>query len=218
MKVLLFGATGMIGQGVLRECLADDSITQVLSISRSSTGTVHPKFREFLVADLTTLDQYENELAGYDACLFSAGVTSLGLSEAEYLRITHDVTLAAVNPILRASPLCTIVYVSGAGADSSEQGRVMWARVKGKTENTLIRLSDRTYIFRPSLIIPLDGIRSRTGWYNAVYALLRPITPVVRKLGPALVTTTRQLGRAMIAVGRNGYSKRILEMPDINSL
>jgi uncharacterized protein YbjT (DUF2867 family) len=216
LNVLLFGATGMIGQGVLRECLLDPNVDQVVAVGRRSTGRTHPKLREVVHADLLNLAPVRNQLAGFDACFFCLGVTSLGLTEAEYSKVTYDLTLAVANALLPVNPGMTFIYVSGASTDSTEHGRAMWARVKGRTENALLRLPFRgVYMFRPGAIIPLHGIRSATGWYNAIYAVLRPLYPLLRRLAPKMFTTTEQVGRAMIAVARDGYSTRILEMDDL---
>jgi uncharacterized protein YbjT (DUF2867 family) len=159
MKVIIFGATGMVGQGVLRECLLDPDVRRVLSIGRSATGQRHEKLRELIRADLLDYSAIENELRGYDACFFCLGITSLGLSEEQYRRVTYDITMAAAKALARLNPDMTFVYVTGAGTDSTEHGRTMWARVKGETENALLRLPFRAaYMFRPAAIQPLYGI------------------------------------------------------------
>jgi uncharacterized protein YbjT (DUF2867 family) len=159
MKVIIFGATGMVGQGVLRECLLDPDVRRVLSIGRSATGQRHEKLRELIRADLLDYSAIENELRGYDACFFCLGITSLGLSEEQYRRVTYDITMAAAKALARLNPDMTFVYVTGAGTDSTEHGRTMWARVKGETENALLRLPFRAaYMFRPAAIQPLHGI------------------------------------------------------------
>ena len=216
MKVLLFGASGMVGQGALRECLLDSTVTRVVTVVRKPTGRKHEKLKELVQPDLATLASLKGQLTGFDACLFCAGVSALGMTEEQYTRLTYDLTLGVAKTLLRTSPDLTFVYVSGAGTDSSEKGRIMWARVKGRTENALLSMPFRAaYMFRPSLIMPLHGIRSSTRWYNAVYAAIRPIYPILRGIAPRTITTTEQLGRAMIAVARNGYSRHILEMADI---
>jgi uncharacterized protein YbjT (DUF2867 family) len=159
MKVIIFGATGMVGQGVLRECLLDPDVRRVLSIGRSATGQRHEKLRELIRADLLDYSAIENELRGYDACFFCLGITSLGLSEEQYRRVTYDITMAAAKALARLNPDMTFVYVTGAGTDITEHGRTMWARVKGETENALLRLPFRAaYMFRPAAIQPLYGI------------------------------------------------------------
>jgi uncharacterized protein YbjT (DUF2867 family) len=219
MNVLLFGASGMVGQGVLRECLLDSEVAKVLTVVRKPTGRQHEKLTELVQPDLATLASLEPQLTGFDACFFCAGVSSLGMTEEEYARVTYDLTLGAAKTLLRTSPDLTFVYVSGAGTDGSEKGRMMWARVKGRTENALLSLPFRAaYMFRPGAIMPLHGIRSSTRWYNLVYAAVRPIYPVLRRVPPNMITTTEQLGRAMLAVARKGYSTHVLEMADINRL
>lgn len=219
MKVLLFGATGMIGQGVLRECLLDPQVAQVLSVGRRPTGQTHPKLREILHGDLHDYSAIEGELSGLDACFFCLGVTSAGLGEEAYQRITLEATLAAATPLARLNPHMTFAYISGAGADSTEQGRVMWARVKGRTENALLRLPFKAvYLFRPGAIQPLHGITSRTKLYRILYALLNPFFPLLKRIAPDSFTTTEQLGRAMLHAARDGAPKTVLENADINRL
>lgn len=219
MKVLLFGATGMVGQGVLRECLLDPNVERVVTVVRRPTGQKDTKLTELVQPDLAALGSLEPQLKGFDACFFCVGVSALGMSEEEYARMTHDLTIGVAKTLLHTSPDLTFVYVSGAGTDSTEKGRMMWARVKGRTENTLLSMPFRAaYMFRPGLIIPLHGIRSSTRWYNAAYAFIRPVYPLLRRLAPSSITTTEQLGRAMLAVARKGYSTHILEMADINRL
>jgi len=219
VKALLFGATGMVGQGVLRECLLDANVEKVVTVVRRPTGLTDQKLNELVQADLATLGSLEPRLAGFDACFFCAGVSSLGMSEEEYTRVTYDLTLGVARTLLRTSPDLTFLYVSGAGTDSTEKGRMMWARVKGRTENALLSLPFRAaYMFRPGAIMPLHGIRSSTRWYNAAYAAIRPIYPLLRRVAPTMITTTEQLGRAMLAVARKGYSAHVLEMADINRL
>lgn len=220
MRVLLFGATGMIGQAVLRECLADGAVTEVVSIGRRPSGQKHQKLREVVVADLAAVPDGTEEasLGGFDACFLCVGVTAVGLTEAEYTAITYDLTLAVARGVVRRNPAIALIYVSGQGADASERGRSMWARVKGRTENALLALPVRAFMFRPGLIIPLHGIRSRTAWYNAVYAVLRPLNRVLLRFLPGSVTTTERLGRAMLAVVRRAPGPRIIETRDINAL
>lgn len=219
MRVLLFGATGMIGQGVLRECLLDPGVAGVLAVGRSATGQRHPKLREIVRADLFDLAPLEAELAGSDACFFCLGVSSAGMQEAAYRRVTYDLTLGVAGTLARLNPAMTFIYVSGEGADSSEQGRAMWARVRGKTENDLLRLPFKAaYIFRPALIQPLHGIRSRTRLYRAIYAVSGALLPLLRRLAPGYVTTTEQLGRAMLGVARRGAPATILRTGAINGV
>ena len=218
MNVLLFGATGMVGQGVLRECLSDPGVRSVVTFGRSATGQRHRKLKEVVSPDLMDLSGYASQLTGFDACFFCLGVSALGMTEEQYSKVTYDLTLSVARTLGRLNPGITFIYVSGQGTDSTERGRVMWARVKGRTENALLALPIKTYMFRPGAIIPLHGIRSRTGWYNTIYAITRPVFPVLKKIFPDAVTTTEQLGRAMIAVARGGSSVRVLGTPDINKL
>lgn len=209
----------MVGQGLLRECLLDSDVTSVVTVVRKTTGRKHDKLKELVQLDLATLASLEAQLTGFDACFFCAGVSALGMSEEQYARVTYDLTLGVAKTLLRTSPDMTFVYVSGAGTDSTEKGRMMWARVKGRTENALLSLPFRAaYMFRPGAIMPLHGIRSSTRWYNVMYAIIRPVYPLLRRVAPTMITTTERLGRAMLAVARNGYATRVLEMSDINRL
>ncbi|MBG6137723.1 NAD-dependent epimerase/dehydratase family protein [Longispora fulva] len=216
MKVILFGATGMVGQGVLRECLLADDVGSVLVVGRTPTGREHPKLREILRPDLTDLSAIEDQLAGYDACFFCLGVTSAGMSEADYTRITFDGTMAAARPLARLNPDLTFVYVSGAGTDSTEKGRSMWARVKGRTENAVLALFPNGYAFRPAFIQPRHGERSKTRWYRLAYVVTTPLFPLLRAVAPRYVTTTEEIARAMLDVARDGYPSRVLESVDFH--
>ncbi|MGH8157340.1 MAG: NAD-dependent epimerase/dehydratase family protein [Rhodanobacter sp.] len=219
MNILLFGATGMVGQGALRECLLADDVTQVTTLGRTPTGHQHPKLRELVHQDLFDYGAIESELTNFDACFFCIGVTSSGMTEAQYTHLTHDLTLAAAQTLARLNPQMTFVYVSGAGADSSEAGKVMWARVRGRLENALQRLPFKAvYVFRPGIIQPLHGIRSKTGSYRWLYALTRPLLPLLRWLLPNTVLSTEIVGRAMLAVARRGAPKEVLEAADISAL
>jgi uncharacterized protein YbjT (DUF2867 family) len=219
MKVILFGATGMVGQGALRECLLDPGVENVLAVVRRSTGQRHEKLREIVHRDFLDFSTIEGELAGYDACLFALGVSSAGMSEPDYVRVTYDVTMAAARAILRSNQALTFVFVSGASTDSTEKGRVMWARVKGRTENALLRMPFKaSYMFRPGYIQPLHGIVSSTKLLRVMYAVVGPLYPVWKTLFPDHVTTTEVLGRAMIRAARQGAPPRVLENRDINAL
>ena len=219
MKVLLFGATGMIGQAVLHECLRDPGVSRIIAIGRHPTGVSDPKLVDVVESDVSQLASHESELREVDACLFCLGVTSLGLTEADYARLTYDLTLAVARQLVRINLHMTFIYVSGAGTDSTEGGRVMWARVKGRTENALLTLGfHAAYMFRPGAVIPLRGIRSRTAWYNAVYTFIRPLAAPLIRLSPAHVTTSDRLARAMLAVARHGFSSPIVESSDINTI
>jgi uncharacterized protein YbjT (DUF2867 family) len=219
MKVILFGATGMVGQGVLRECLLAPDVESVLTIGRSVTGQQDAKLQEIAQKDLANLSPIENQLSGYDACFFCLGVSSVGMKEEDYRRITYDLTIAVAGTLVRLNPAMTFIYVSGTNTDSTEQGRSMWARVKGKTENDLLKMPFKAaYMFRPGYIQPLHGIRTKTAWYGAIYAVIKPFYPVLKLLFPRFVTTTECIGRAMLTVTRQGAPKRWLENADINGL
>jgi uncharacterized protein YbjT (DUF2867 family) len=219
MKILLFGATGMVGQGVLRECLIDPGVEMVLSVGRSPTGVGDPKLRELIVPQLDQLSGVEADLSGFDACFFCLGVSSFGMSEVAYRTVTHDLTLAVALVLARRQPEMTFVYVSGAGTDSSERGPRMWARIKGATENALMRLPFKAaYMFRPGFIQPLHGVRSKTVIYRAIYLLTAPLFAWLARRAPDRVTTSEQVGRAMLAVARHGAPKPLLETADINAL
>lgn len=219
MRVVLYGATGMVGQGVLRECLNDPGVEQVLAIGRSATGQAHTRLRDLVLKDPGDLSGVRDQVSGYAACFFCLGVTSVGMSEADYTRITHDIAVHAAQTLVALNPGMTFVFVSGMGTDSSERGRVMWARVKGRTENDLMKLPFKAvYAFRPAFIQPLHGIRSKTAMYNVFYLLAAPLRPVIQALLPGYVTTTEQLGRAMLAVARHGAPNRVLESRDINAI
>lgn len=219
MRVILFGATGMVGQGVVRECLLDPDVDHVLVVGRSASGTQQAKIEEIVHADLFDLSAIADRLRGYDACFFCLGVSAAGMKERDYARVTYDLTLSVAATLVRANPAMTFIYVSGAGTDSSERGRMMWARVKGKTENALLQMPfQAAYMFRPGYIQPLHGIRAKTGWYNTMYAIMAPLYPLFKTLFPNAVTTTEQLGRALIEVSKRGNPKRVLESRDIHGI
>jgi uncharacterized protein YbjT (DUF2867 family) len=219
MKVILFGATGMVGQGVLRECLLDPGVERVLAVGRSATRQAHPKLLQLEHSDFTDFSADEPQLAGYDACFFCLGVSSAGMTEADYRRVTYDYAVAAARTLAKVSPGMTFVYVSGAGIDGSGKGSSMWARVKGETENAILELPFKAaYMFRPAFIQPLHGITSRTTLYRVLYAFLRPLIPILKALSPKWVTTTEQVGIAMLEVARKGYPKRILENWEIDGI
>jgi uncharacterized protein YbjT (DUF2867 family) len=214
LNVLLFGATGMVGQGVLRECLLDPDVQLVQTVGRTRTGAQHPKLREMLMQE-----SWRDASVGFDACFFCLGVTSAGLKQEEYERLTYGLTLSFAEPLSKLNPQMTFVYVSGAGTDSSEQGRIHWARVKGKTENSLLHLPFKAaYMFRPGVIQPLHGIQSKTKSYRVLYTFGKPLLPLLRRLFPDSILTTEQIGRAMLAVARHGAPKRVLENSDIRAL
>jgi uncharacterized protein YbjT (DUF2867 family) len=219
MNVVLFGATGMIGQSVLRECLLDPDVKQILSIVRAPTGQHNAKLRELVHTDFADYSTVEANLTGFDACFFCLGVASAGMTEAQYTRITHDFTLAAATTLAQLNPSMTFLYVSGSGTDGTERSRSMWARVKGRTENDILKLPFKAaYMFRPGFIQPLNGIVSKTRLYRVFYAVLMPILPLLRSLFPRQILTTEQLGQAMLLVAKRGYPQPVLESVDITSL
>jgi uncharacterized protein YbjT (DUF2867 family) len=219
MKVILFGATGMVGQGVLRECLVDPGVTGVLVVGRSSTGQSNAKLREIRHDDFLDFSAIEPQLTGFDACFFCLGVSSVGMTEERYRAITYDITLAAAKTLAKLNPGMVFTYVTGRSTDSTEQGKMMWARVKGKTENDLLKLPFKAaYMFRPAAIAPLHGIRSKTAWVQAAIVVLGPLLALLYRIAPNQVTTTEQVGRAMIKVARDGFPRPVLESEDINKL
>lgn len=213
--MLIFGGTGMVGRGVLIECLRDRGVELVVSVGRNATGIHDSKLREIVHRDMLDYSGMEDGLTDFDACFFSLGISSAGMKEAEYERVTYKLTLATAQFLAQLNPGMKFIYVSGAGTDSSEKGRVMWARIKGRTENALLALPLDCYMFRPGLIEPMDGIQSRTALYRKFYALSWPLFPLLRRVFPNQVLSTRQIGRAMLNIGRSGYPKRILEARDI---
>jgi uncharacterized protein YbjT (DUF2867 family) len=221
VKVLIFGATGMVGQGVLRECLAAPDVELVKTIGRTPTGQRNLKLHELVHAEMWDYEGIDEELTGFDACFFCIGVSAAGprMDEQKYAHITYDMTLAAANALLRLNPDMVFVYVSGVGADSTEKSKVMWERVRGRTENALLALPLRgVYIFRPGMIQPLGGIQSKTQAYRIFYSLLKPVLPLLRRALPNQIVTTQQVGQAMLNAVRRGAPERVLESPDIAAL
>jgi uncharacterized protein YbjT (DUF2867 family) len=219
VKVILFGATGMVGHGVLRECLLDADVESVLAVGRSTTGQQDLKLREIVRADLADLSAVEGQLSGYDACFFCLGVSSVGMDAPTYYRLTYELTTSIARILAKLNPGMTFVYVTGAGTDSTERGRTMWARVKGKTENALLQMPFKgAYMFRPGYIQPLHGIRPKIKWIGALYAVIGPLYPLWKLLFPKYVTTTECIGRAMLRVAKQGATKHVLEVGDINNL
>jgi uncharacterized protein YbjT (DUF2867 family) len=211
MNILIYGATGMVGQGVLRESLLAADVDKVVAVGRSPSGVTHPKLRDLLLPDLMQYDAVEAQLQGFDACFFSLGVSSAGMSEAQYMQ--------SARVLARLNPQMTFIYVSGAGTDSSERGSSMWARVKGRTENALQTLGFKAvYLFRPGVIQPLHGIRSKTGSYRVFYSLFKPLLPLLRALLPKQILTTESVGQAMLQAARHGAPQAILETADIYQL
>jgi uncharacterized protein YbjT (DUF2867 family) len=216
MKVLIFGATGMVGQGVLRECLLADDVSHVQTVGRTATGQTNPKLHELVHRDFLDYSAVEDQLQGFDACFFCLGVSSLGMSEADYTHVTYDFTVAAATTLARLNPAMTFVYVTGTGTDSSERGRVMWARVKGRTENALRQLPFKAvFLFRPGVIQPLHGVQSKTVWIQRTYTLTSPLLSLARTLFPHTILSTQRIGQAMLAVASDGGDKAVLETRDI---
>lgn len=218
MKVLLFGATGMVGQGVLLECLRDPEVSQVITIGRTTTGMRHPKLQEVVHRNFANYSCLQHQFVGFDACFFCLGVSAAGMSEEDYTRITYGFTLAAATALSHVHPGMTFVYVSGQDTGASEQGRIMWARVKGRTENALLRLPLKAYMLRPGVIQPLDGIRSKTQLYRVFYAIAKPILPLLHRIFPNHIVTTRELGQAMLILAKKGAPTQRLETHDIRAL
>jgi uncharacterized protein YbjT (DUF2867 family) len=219
MNVLLFGATGMVGQGILRECLLDATVERVQVIGRTPTAKHHPKLKDTVHRDSWNYADIEADLTGFDACFFALGVSSVGMKAEQYERITYDITMAAAETLCRLNPQMTFLYISGAGTDNTERGKSMWARVKGKTENALLRLPfAAAYMFRPGVIQPLHGVKSKTTLYRVIYTVITPLLSMMRRTFPNYVLTTEEIGRAMLKVARGGYSKKILETVDIRAV
>jgi uncharacterized protein YbjT (DUF2867 family) len=219
MNILIFGATGMVGQGVLRECLSASDVEHVETIGRAATGLKHSKLREITHSNLLNCSSIETDLQNFDACFFCLGISSAGMTEAEYSHLTYDITLAAAQVLVRLNPNMIFTYVSGAGTDSSEKGRTMWARVKGKTENALLRLPFKAvYLFRPGIIQPLNGARSKTASYRWFYFVAKPFFPILRAIMPKAILTTESMGQAMLNAARTGAPKNVLEVADIIAL
>jgi uncharacterized protein YbjT (DUF2867 family) len=216
MKILLFGATGMIGQGVLRECLLDPGVESVVAIGRGPSGQSHPKLRDLVQRDLFDYSAIEPQFAELDACFFCLGTTSVGMSEADYTRVTYDLTMAAARSLAKVRPGMTFIYVSGVGADSTERSGVMWARVRGRTENSVLALPLRACVFRLGVVQPLHGIQSRTRWIRLLYWITRPVMSAVVAMLPPLATTTEAVGRAMLQVARHGAPAKVLDNREIN--
>jgi uncharacterized protein YbjT (DUF2867 family) len=218
MNVLIFGATGMVGQGVLRECLLDPNVQLAATIGRTATGLQNPKLLEIVHKDLSSYAPVEDKLTGFDACFFCLGVGSAGMAEPDYERITYGVTIAAAETLCRLNPKMVFIYVSGTGTDSSEKGRMMWARVKGKTENALLRMPfAAAYMFRPGFIEPAHGEISRNKLYRVLFSIAKPLLPLLRNLFPNQILTTEQIARAMLNLVTHPYPKHILEIKDIRA-
>ncbi len=218
INAILTGSTGMVGKGVLLECLQSPKIEKVLVINRKPVGISHSKLTEIIHSDFFDLGKITKELSGYNTCFFCLGVSSAGMSEKDYSHYTYDLTLNFAKLLKDLNPGMTFCYVSGAGTDSSEKGRSMWARVKGKTENALLSLGFKdAYMFRPGFIKAMKGVKSRTALYNVLYVIFTPIFPLIMAF-PKIATTSEALSRAMIHVASEGYRKKVLESLDINEI
>jgi uncharacterized protein YbjT (DUF2867 family) len=218
IKAIIFGSTGMVGQGVLRECLESPQVESVLVLNRRPGSIEHEKLREIVHEDFCDFSSLIHVFADYNTCFFCLGVSAVGLSEKEYHKTTYELTLKAAGTVLKTHQDFTFIYVSGAGTDSSERGRIMWARVKGKTENAILSMPfKQAYAFRPGYIQPLKGIRSRTKSYNLFYFVLKPFYFLLKPF-KSMVTDTSSLGKAMINIAQNGYHKRVIDIADINQL
>ena len=212
IKAIITGATGMVGEGVLHVCLNSPDVESVLVLNRKPCGVTHPKLKEIIHKDFMDLTSIEDQLAGYSAGYFCAGVSSIGKKENEYRKITYDLTLNFANSLVQLNPEMVFTYVSGVGTDSTEKGKSMWGRVKGKTENDLLKLPFKdVYLFRPGYIHPIKGLQNT----YKVYKALSPLYPVFEKLFPNYVGTLKELGNSMIYVTQNGYEKKVLECEDI---
>ncbi len=219
LKVVITGATGMVGKGVLFECLESEAIDSVLLINRRSIDMRHDKLKEIVHQDFYDLSSIEDQLKGFDACFFCLGVSAYRLSEEQYTKITYDLTLHFANTLLKLNPELTFCYVSGQGTDSTEKSRMMWANVKGKTENAIIALPfKKVYMFRPGFIQPMRGIKSSTKMYNTLYTIIKPFMPLLKLLFPKSITNTDRVGKAMINSVIVGYDKIHLDNKDINQL
>lgn len=215
IKAILTGATGMVGEGVLHECLLHEDVEAVLVVTRRPTGITHPKLREIVHPDFYYLASIENQLTGYNACFFCLGVSSVGMKEAEYYKRTYLLTMNFATTLANRNPGMAFCYVSGAGTDSTEKGKLMWGRVKGKTENDLMKLPFKgVYNFRPGIIQPTKGMKNTLGFYKWLGWLI----PVIRLFSPRSIVRLKEIGLAMINVALRGYERHVLEVKDILAL
>jgi len=216
MKAIITGSTGMVGKGLLLECLDNERIESVLVVNRSPVGITHPKVTELIHPDFFYLAPIEDKLGGYDVCFFCMGVSSAHLTEETYSKLTYDLTTGFAKTLLKKNSQMTFCYVSGRGTDSTEKGISMWARVKGRTENALLQMGFKNaFMYRPGFIKPMEGVTSKTRLYQMIYNVLRPLFPLIMKI-PNFATDSVTLSRSMIRVASDGYSKNILEVQDIN--
>lgn len=216
MKVIVTGATGMVGKGVLLECLDHPDIAEVLSISRKTTGINHPKFKELIHRDFSEFASVAEQLKGYDACYACMGVSAAGMKEEQYKKLTYDFTLSLAEELVQIDKDMTFTYVSGAGTDSTEKGRTKWARVKGKTENDLLNLGfKQAFMFRPGAIIPLRGIQPSSKIYRVLINNLKWLIKLMKRISPDSVVDTTQIGLAMVNITLRGYDKKVITPKDI---
>lgn len=216
LRIVIFGATGMIGQGVLRECVGDSGVDSVLAVVRRPLPDGMPKLTQVEHQDFADFSSIAGEFVDADACFYCLGVSSVGMSEADYTRVTYDYTVAANAAFQKASPNGRFLFVSGVGSDAASS--TMWRKVKGRSENAVLETNPNGYVFRPGAVLPRDGIRSRTGWINGFYTVAAPVLPLLMRAFPGQVNDTRRIGRAMLAVTREGYARRILTARDINDV
>jgi len=218
LKTIIFGSTGMIGQGVLAECIVNNEVESILVINRQSCNITHPKLKEIIHKNIFDLSEIESEMCGYNTCFFCLGATATTLSEKQYHKITFDLTIYVAQILLKINNDFSFCYISGAGTDRSEKGRIMWTRVKGKTENALLAMPFKNaYMFRPGYIQPMNGIKSKTKLYNALYFIFKPFYFILKHFD-SFVTSSETLAKAMIFAVANNYNKNILESKDINKL
>ena len=215
MNVIVTGATGMVGEGVLHECLNNPDVTRVLAVNRKPCGVSHPKLKEVIHNDFFNFSAIEPHLTGYQACFFCLGVSSVGMNEADYKHFTYDLTMHVATTLSKLNRDMTFIYISGAGTDGTEKGRLMWARVKGKTENDLCKLPfKKSFAFRPGFIAPAKGLKNTL----RLYKYLGWIVPIVKALSPGSIVSLNEIGSAMIKAVKQGYSKDVLEIKDIKAL
>ncbi|MBC7370253.1 MAG: epimerase [Bdellovibrionaceae bacterium] len=216
MKVIIFGASGMVGQGVLRECLLDSEISEVLCVGRSALQITHPKLKQIHLPELDQLESQSGALSGYDACLFTLGATAAGKNEAEYSKINYELPVLIAHLLLKLNPGMSFGYVSGTGCDGTEKGPIMWARVKGKTENALMKMPFKSAtMFRPGMILSKNGEVSSTKMYRYIYNATKPLHKLIETFLPKYLVTTEQVGRAMIDAAKNLTGPNIFEIPEI---
>ena len=219
MKILILGATGMLGHGVLQECLAADDVQQVVTLGRTPVAIQNAKHLDLVHQNLFDLAAIEAQLSGFEACFFCLGVSAYGMTEAGYSHLTYDLTISIADILSRLNPQMTFIYVSGEGTDSSEKGKSMWARVKGRTENALLQLPfNAVYLFRPGIIQPVHGMHSKTRLYRVFYKVTQPVLPILRRLFPDFILTTKVIGQAMLNAARKGSGKQVVNSKDINQL